>query len=231
LWRSGDLEGAALNLGTELIGAVVTYALFELIIEAMERREAQRKAVETRHRNQLVARMGSRMRSAAVQAAAELRARGWLQLGSLRNAPLDSANLAGSDLQDAVLTGASLASANLAGALLVDANLRGANLGASNLEGANLGAVCLQQANLARSNLENTNLNYANLEGASLVLSCLQGASLWGANLSGADLRRSSLTAEQAAQARSLAGATLPDGTTLSDDNWEAEFEEWRSLD
>ena len=45
--RNGDFERAAPNLGTKLIGAVVTYALFEPIIERRERREAERQAVET----------------------------------------------------------------------------------------------------------------------------------------------------------------------------------------
>jgi len=36
------------------------------------------------------------------------------------------------------------------------------------------------------------------------------------------------VTADQLAQAKTLARATLPDGTKLSDDNWQAEFEEWR---
>jgi hypothetical protein len=36
------------------------------------------------------------------------------------------------------------------------------------------------------------------------------------------------VTADQLAQATTLARATLPDGTKLGDDNWQAEFEEWR---
>ena len=40
--------------------------------------------------------------------------------------------------------------------------------------------------------------------------------------------RQGVLCPEQLAQARNLAGATLRDGTKLSEDNWEAEFEEWR---
>ena len=37
-----DLEGLALNLGTELIGAALTYVLFELVIGRIEKREAER---------------------------------------------------------------------------------------------------------------------------------------------------------------------------------------------
>jgi uncharacterized protein YjbI with pentapeptide repeats len=56
---------------------------------------------------------------------------------------------------------------------------------------------------------------------------------LWQANLQGADLRKANLEASVVASARlaevsSLAGAVLPDGRKLSEDNWKAEFANWR---
>jgi hypothetical protein len=81
-------------------------------------------------------------------------------------------------------------------------------------------------------------LRYANLEGARLWGANLEMADLWGANLKGAfllsaNLSRANLEGAQARagqlyQAENLEGATLPDGNTLSEDNWKAEFEEWR---
>jgi hypothetical protein len=41
---TGDWGGFALNLGTEMVGAVVTYLLLELVIGRMEKREAEREA-------------------------------------------------------------------------------------------------------------------------------------------------------------------------------------------
>ena len=66
---------------------------------------------------------------------------------------------------------------------------------------------------MARANLRGTILLHANLGRAVLEHANLKGAAV---------------LAEQLVQAQSLAGATLPDGTVLSKDNWRAEFEEWR---
>jgi hypothetical protein len=52
-------------------------------------------------------------------------------------------------------------------------------------------------------------------------------ASLGFANLSGADPFKPDVR-EADLSGAVLAGATLPDGTKLSEDNWKAEFEEWR---
>jgi uncharacterized membrane protein YdjX (TVP38/TMEM64 family) len=41
-WRSGDWWGFALNLGTELVGAVATYFLFDQFIERREQTEPEK---------------------------------------------------------------------------------------------------------------------------------------------------------------------------------------------
>ena len=45
-WRSGDWWGFALNFGTELLGAVATYSLFELFIGRRERTEDEKERRE-----------------------------------------------------------------------------------------------------------------------------------------------------------------------------------------
>jgi uncharacterized protein YjbI with pentapeptide repeats len=250
-------QDALLNFGTEMAGAVVTYGLFELIIERRERREAEKEAVEAR-KAELIAQMGSDVRDVAVPAADELRRQGWLTDGSLRGAilsyanlqeaNLSVANLRGSVLKDANLQEAKLQRANLEGAILSYANLKGAYLERTNLKGAKPWHANLQGAYLEGANLEGAILAYANLQGAYLERADLEGATLGMANLNratlshvnleraflgyvhlgGANLKAAKVTAEQLAQATTLAGATLPDGTKLSEDNWEAEFEEWR---
>ena len=45
-WPTGDWKGLALNFGTEMAGAVVTYLLLELVIGRIEKREAEREAKE-----------------------------------------------------------------------------------------------------------------------------------------------------------------------------------------
>ena len=89
-----DWKGLALNLGTEMIGAAVTYALFELVIERMERREAEKEELEAKKAD-LIAQMGSGVKDVAVAAAEELRRHGWLYDGSLQGADLLGANLQG----------------------------------------------------------------------------------------------------------------------------------------
>ncbi|HMK09391.1 MAG TPA: pentapeptide repeat-containing protein [Anaerolineales bacterium] len=83
-----------------------------------------------------------------LEAIAELRARGWLEDGSLRGVMLCHTHLEGSDLykanlhevdlHQAHLEGADLSLADLCGAKITRACLRGANLSQTNLSGADL---------------------------------------------------------------------------------------------
>ena len=73
------------------------------------------------------------------------------------------------------------------------AELAGTDFSYLNLQGANLRGADLRQANLHRADLTDVNLQ--------------------NADLSGADLTGARVSAGQLAQAKSLAGATLPDGT------------------
>jgi hypothetical protein len=163
-WPTGDWKGLALNFGTEMAGAVVTYALLELFIGRRERREAEEEELAAKKAD-LIAQMGSSVKDVAVAAAEELRRHGWLTDGSLQ--------------------GAFLARANLQGASLAEAKLEGANLQA-NLQGANLVRANLEGAVLMMANLEGARLIWANLEGAFLQEANLEGAFLPGANLQGA---------------------------------------------
>jgi hypothetical protein len=206
-----------LNLGTEFVGAAATYYLFELVIERRERREAEKEATETR-KKQLIAEMGSRVNDVAVAAAEELVRQDWQVTYLMETADLAGANLSGAWLVTFNLRQTNLEYANLKGASLMGANLMDADLDSAILEGAMLSA-----ANLSRASLE-----HANLKDASLTWSKLKYASLRGADMSGASLERSNVSNEQLKEALTLAGAILPDGTQLSEDNWEAEFEEWR---
>jgi uncharacterized protein YjbI with pentapeptide repeats len=120
------------------------------------------------------------------------------------------------------LTGADLRAANLSRANLSSAYLRGTNLSGVNLRGANLSS-----AHLRRANLSSAHLRYADLRGADLRNARLEGANLHNANLSRANLYHAALsrtrqwTNGQLAQAESLVGATLPDGTVMTEGDWE----------
>ena len=71
----------------------------------------------------------------------------------------------------------------------------------------------LASADLSYLNLRGANLRRANLREANLRRSDLTRADITGADLSGDELTDARITPEQLAQAASLAGAILPDGT------------------
>jgi len=125
-------------------------------------------------------------------------------------------NLSGTDLESADvsvvdLRGAKLHKADLRGADLTKANFEGADLSESVLTMAKLGGAELCGANLRGAVLREANLRGANLRGADL-----RGANLRSASLYWAYLGEAKVTDEQLAQAKSLEGATLPDGTKYS---------------
>ncbi len=111
----------------------------------------------------------------------------------LSHADLSDADLTYADLNDTNLFHTTLTKANIQWAILENADLRGANL-----MKANLGAAILKNADLREANLRE-----ANLEGADLRVANLTMAQGW--------------TKDQLAAARSLEGATMPDGQKYED--------------
>jgi uncharacterized protein YjbI with pentapeptide repeats len=148
---------------------------------------------------------------------------------------LSEAQLVKADLWLAVLGGADLSRANLSEAILSGAYLQSANLYKANLQRVDLGiqtllerdppgddvtdisgwrGANLSEANLRGANLREASLWQAELKGADLREADLTRADLDGADLSGAKLEGAvGITPEQLAKARSLKGATMPDGS------------------
>jgi len=176
IYRTGDWEGAALNFGTEMAGAVVTYLLLEIVLETRQRKET------------LIAQMGSMIRDVAVPAVDELRRQGWLEDGSLKGGHFSKANLEGANLDGANIQNARFELANLKEAILEFAGLEGAIFEISNLEGADLERAKLEGACFNRANLQRARLWSAHLQGAELIEANLVGADFRGANLKGAKL-------------------------------------------
>jgi uncharacterized protein YjbI with pentapeptide repeats len=110
--------------------------------------------------------------------------------------------------------------ADLSDAILPYANLDGVDLSGADLERADLSYAQLRNADLNNVHLSNSilpyaNLNGADLSGADLERANLRYAQLRNADLSGADLSEAySITDEQLAEAKTLSGATMPDGST-----------------
>lgn len=143
--------------------ALASIAIALLIIDSLNQRSAEEHV-----KIKLIREMGSSDNRIALRALRELRARGWLEDGSLRGANLTRANLrraflAGADLREAVLFRVDLREADVLGA-----NLRGAYLAMATFEGANLQGANLGGADLRGANLRNADLQGAILEGAIL---------------------------------------------------------------
>jgi uncharacterized protein YjbI with pentapeptide repeats len=82
------------------------------------------------------------------------------------------------------------------------------------LVGANMGGADLHNANLSDATLIFADLHNANLAGTNLQATDLHNVNLAGANLAGANLKDAiGLTINQLSQVKTLAGATMPDGS------------------
>ena len=136
----------------------------------------------------------------------------------LREADLRGANLNKSYLSATNLAGARLEGADLSGADLFEANLNGAHLNQSRLREANLNGADLRGSRLIEADIREANLTGVNLNVSDLVKADLRGANLDGVKLLGADLSQADLSGTQIPEtelgkAKSLEGATMPDGS------------------
>jgi uncharacterized protein YjbI with pentapeptide repeats len=158
----------------------------------------------------------------------------WLEEVNLQETNLSEADLYEADLFAANLSKADLSEAHLVGAKLYwvnlrEADLRRADLHRADLNGANLSEADLSEADLQRTYLDNADLSKATMRAANLSEAHLRKANLQGASLLGANLHRANLAdadlseatlysanilPEQLEQAKSLKGATMPDGST-----------------
>jgi uncharacterized protein YjbI with pentapeptide repeats len=143
---------------------------------------------------------------------------------NLSDAYLGLADLREADLGRADLSNAYLGFADLSNANLGAADLRDASMGGADLSEADLGFADLRRANLSEADLVVADLSNANLSKADLSDADLRDANLLGADLSGANLREANLsrardiTEEQLeVQAKTLEGATMPDGQKYED--------------
>jgi hypothetical protein len=121
------------------------------------------------------------------------------------------------NLSDATLSDAYLPNADLRDAGLIGADLRAAYLRDADLFHANLWRVNLGDADLSGAKLPFANLNGADLSGADLFQADLRLASLSEANLRKADLSNAQVTQQQLEAAKSLEGATMPNGQKYED--------------
>jgi uncharacterized protein YjbI with pentapeptide repeats len=141
-----------------------------------------------------------------------------LSEANLRSALMHEANLQKAQIEEVDLRMGNLARANLYDANLHGSDLRNAFFGEANLDEAWLRAAKAQGARFRGASLVGADLQRADLEGADLREVNLRSADLTLVNLSGADLRGAEgVTEEQLEQAKSLEGATMPNGQKYED--------------
>jgi uncharacterized protein YjbI with pentapeptide repeats len=105
---------------------------------------------------------------------------------------------------------------------MTNADLQGAHLNGLDLRDTNLSGADFTGADLRGINLSYATLNYVNLSGANLTGANLYGSEMHNVNLTGANLTKAymegafDLGNTTFSQAKSLAGAIMPDGTKHS---------------
>lgn len=214
------VEGLFQNFASEIIGAIATYSLFELILG--KRNEQRRLITEMKSPDLAVAKTAMeqlRDNHGLVNGSLNEMDLSGLQLPScdMKNAQMQGAilinsNLAGTDLSSAVLEAANLANSNLSRANFWLANLQRANLQDTNLAEADMRLAEMQETVFRRANLRSARLVQAKLGGADFANADLRHAYLLGANLHGANLASANLEG-----AHFDPNTILPDGT-----NWTA---------
>jgi uncharacterized protein YjbI with pentapeptide repeats len=152
------------------------------------------------------------------------------QIVSIETEPKKAANLSGTILSNANLEHAFLWYTDLSETDLSDTNLSYAYLGGTDLSNANLQYANLSHATFAGADLSGADLSIADVSGTDpskepkfsknvdMSSTILKDTNLSGANLSEVNLSDAKeVTEDQLAQAKSLKGATMPDGQKYED--------------
>jgi len=195
--RPYDLFG---DISTNWIPGLFSIGFTILVIDTLYEKQRERQQKQS-----LILQMGSPDNGFAIEAVRQLRVKGWLFDGSLRNADLRDANLDKADLSYADLQGAKLAGVNLKSAVLDNCNLA--------------------KAYLVVSDFRNAQITTVNFKGANLSNSKFQGATIFDVEFSETDLtfcnfkgvfgfvnQLDFLSPDPIRVAKALRGAILPNG-------------------
>jgi uncharacterized protein YjbI with pentapeptide repeats len=193
------------NASTELASIAITV----LLIDSLNRRRESRLE-ESREREQLIRKLGSKVNVAAREAAEDLRAKGWLGDGTLQHADLRAANLEDADFYQADLQGVNFEWAALVNANLRKANMVGANLSHTKAWGARCYKADMRGVNFTNAKMYRIDFTKADLHDADFTGAVIEGANLTEANLRGANLTGAVFMTERA---KPDTVTILPDGT------------------
>jgi len=146
-WKQNLLQDFYANFSTELFSLAITILIVDKLYE-------NRATAEEKKR--LILQIGSPNNAFAIEAVRQLRVKGWLYDGSLRDSILSYANLEGADLSYADLQGATLNNVNLKSASLHNCNFAECYLVAADFRGANIETVNFKKAKLSSANFQHS---------------------------------------------------------------------------
>lgn len=169
------LSNAFLNFSTELMGAIVAFILFDLILGKRQERENEALNREQKKLTYL-AQMQSEDNSLALIGARLLKSIGCFEDGSLKGVNLEFANLFDSSLNSINLQKATLCNANFSSSFMLKANLKDTDSGYANFSRANLWNADLSTGHFYYVDFSNTRFWRANLIGANLKGANLENA-------------------------------------------------------
>ncbi|MGF1504566.1 MAG: pentapeptide repeat-containing protein [Anaerolineae bacterium] len=211
-WLSGVVafftwvDGFAQNLGTEMLGAIITFVLIQVLLEgrrALERKEEERQREQENAAlfERIVKRTEDQitgfLREQQSQITEQERQRWISQLASpIKGFATEAARqlrhhgwLRSSDVAEGLRAGGDLAMVDLRGLDLTGEDLEYASLKKANLDQCTLDEADLSHATLEKATLRKTDLIGTDLCHADLKQADLQGATLTSAALSDADMR------------------------------------------
>lgn len=205
-----------MNFSTEVLGALLTFLLFDRIIGRQNTKQL------------LIHQMGSQINHEAQRAVELLRAEGWLTDGSLNLKMFQGADLKDCDLSNGKLIGADFSRANLTRAKLTGAKMSGTSLLETDLIRTTMINTEFDKANVRDSTLREASMSFANLNDAKIVNCDLQDVTAFcstcfqtdftGSNLIGVDFTNANLTSAVFDNAIFDETTILPDGQ-----NWQVE--------
>lgn len=224
---SDGWAGLFLNLGTELAGAVVTFALIDWFIGSRERREAEEKQREIQQTIK-----GSHLEHAKTAEEAhrifsEMAVSDLLRGVTLIKINLQGFELGGGRIQELTLISpnmrkvqfdhvsihdSTLFDADLRDAILSNCNLQGLNMKLSIMNDASLENINLQDAQLETVFMRGTDLVEVDLRGANMRNACLEGTVFFDAKLQGVDFEGANLLRAEFLKVEMDGDTKLPDG-------------------
>jgi len=182
-WKESILQ----NFSTEMMGALITFALFELIVGTQQRSQDSKAAKTQRKQDaETLERLQETITSTVtLEIKRTQKVSAVARLKQVKGTSEDRQPILDEMIELDYLEGIDLYDVDLESAMLLYANLKGATLHDCKLTNAYLENADLQGTDLINVSLDRATLEKANLQGASLLRVDFRGTNLRNVNLQG----------------------------------------------